>query len=200
MSTSLLRRCLLCCPEDSFIPSVPSFYIVHVYALIYDLSFWLTLFCIIGSRFIHLISTDSDAFFLRLSNIPPYTYGPLFYPVICKWIPRLLPCPSLLHSVGMNMGVHVSSSGMVSSGYMPSSGAAASYGSFVLVLKDSPHFSIVAVSIHLPTSSARGSLFPHRLEHLLFVDFLMIAILTSVVILLCSFFFFLLCSFDFHFY
>ena len=58
-------------------------------------------------------------------------YGPLFYPVICKWISRLLPCPSLLNSVGMNIGAHVSFSVMVSSGYMPSSGVVASYGSFV---------------------------------------------------------------------
>ena len=33
-------------------------------------SFWLTSLCIIDSRFIHLIRSDSKAFYLRLSNIP----------------------------------------------------------------------------------------------------------------------------------
>ena len=35
-------------------------------------SFWLTPFCIIGSSFIHLIRTDSNVFFLMVSNTPLY--------------------------------------------------------------------------------------------------------------------------------
>ena len=45
----------------------------HIYALVYCIgvfSFWLTSLCIIGSSFIHLIRTDSNVFFLRLSNTP----------------------------------------------------------------------------------------------------------------------------------
>ena len=42
-------------------------------------------------------------------------------------------------------------------------------------------FSIVAVSIYIPTNSARGyPFFTHALQHLFFVDFLMMAILTTV--------------------
>ena len=51
---------------------------------------------------------------------------------------------------------------------------------------------IEAVSIYIPTKSARGLFSPHPFQHLLFVDFLMMAILTTIkVISHCSFDFFL---------
>ena len=87
---------------------------------------------------------------------------------------------AVVNSAAMNIGVHVSFSILVSSGYMPSGGIAGSYGGFI------PNFfkeisilsSIVAVSIYMPTNSAR--VFPF-FQHLLFLGFLMMAILTGVM-------------------
>ena len=44
--------------------SVPSLYIPYIFINIWYLffSFWLTSLCLLGSRFIHLIRTDSNAF------------------------------------------------------------------------------------------------------------------------------------------
>ena len=58
-------------PANKFFST--SFLDSHIYALIYN--FYLSLsdltsLCIIGSSFIHLIRTDSDAFLLWLTNIP----------------------------------------------------------------------------------------------------------------------------------
>ena len=51
---------------------------------------------------------------------------------------------------------------MVFSGYLPSSGIAGSYGSSIFsFLGTSILFSIVAVSIYIPTNSARGFHFLH---------------------------------------
>ena len=86
----------------------------------------------------------------------------------------------------MNIGVHISFWIMFTSGYMPSTGIAGSYGSSVFssvfFFKGiSMLFSIIAVSIYIPTNcTMRVPFSPHRLHHLLFVDFLMMAILTGV--------------------
>ena len=95
----------------------------HTYALTYDICFSLSDFTIIGSRFIHLIRTNSSAFLFWDWVIIHCLYVPQIpYPFICRWTSRLLPCLAIVNSVAMNIGVHVSFSIMVSSGYMPSSG------------------------------------------------------------------------------
>ena len=61
----------------------------HIQVSIYCIIFFLltTSLCIIGSSFIYLIRTDSNAFFC--------VYVPqLSYPFVCQWTSRLLPCPS----------------------------------------------------------------------------------------------------------
>ena len=51
---------------------LPSFQIPYIFmnTLYWCLSFWLSSLCIIGFNFIHLIRSDSNAFFLIVSNIP----------------------------------------------------------------------------------------------------------------------------------
>ena len=63
---------LHCCPANKFKSTIflDSIYMHYIQYLFF--SFWLTSLCIIGSRFTHLIRTDSHALFLRLSNIPLY--------------------------------------------------------------------------------------------------------------------------------
>ena len=73
---------------------------------------------------------------------------------------------AIVNSAAVNSGIHVSLSVLVSSGFMPSSGTAGSYGGFI------PSFfsgisilsSIVAVSIYIPTNSARVFPFLHTLS------------------------------------
>ena len=59
---------------------------------------------------------------------------------------------------------------MVFSRYVPRTGTAGSYRSFILVFKEPPYlFSIVAVPIYIPTNSVGGFPFSiHPLQHVLF--------------------------------
>ena len=64
--------CLFCCLAYTVIVTsfLNSYICINI--LYWCFSFWLTSLCIIASRFVHLIKTDSDVFFLWLSNIPLY--------------------------------------------------------------------------------------------------------------------------------
>ena len=90
-----IHLCLFCCLTYRVIGTIflnPIYICISI--LYWCFSFWLTSLRIIGSSFIHLTRTDSNAFLLRLSNIPLYIYVPQFlYPFICQWISRFLPCP-----------------------------------------------------------------------------------------------------------
>ena len=111
-----------------------------------------------------LTRTDSSLFFFIMpGNIPLFLCHSFF---IRSSVDGHLGCFHVLATVNratMNFGVHVSFSIIIFSEYMPNGGIAGSYDSFLsLVFKQIPMlFSIVAVSIYTPTSSARGFPFFH---------------------------------------
>ena len=89
---------------------------------------------------------------------------------------------------GMKNGIttHVSFSMMIFSGYICSSGVAGSYGSIIPSFLRNLHTVLHSGCYQLtfPPTVQRILSSPHPLQHLSYVDFLMLAILIGVIIIL----------------
>ena len=143
--------------------------------------FSLTSLCIIGSRFIHLVRTVSNAFFLWLNNIPLYICNTASLSIhllmdiktasmcYCK-----LCCNEYLRTC-------VFFSIMVFTGNMPVVELLDHMVILFIILKESPYCPIECLyQFTLPPTVQEGSLYSTLFQAFTVVDLLMMAILTGL--------------------
>ena len=89
---------------------------------------------------------------------------------------------AIVNSAAMNIGAHVSFWIIVFSRHIPSSGIAGLYGSIIASFKRNFHTILHSgcINLHFHQVCKRVLFCPHSFQNLLFVDFLMMAVLTGM--------------------
>ena len=155
---------------------------------------WPTSLNMIISSSIYIASNGIISLLLCLSNIPLCVY--IHHIFIHSPVNGYLDCFHVLailniNSADMNFGMDVSFEIMVFSRYMPRSGIARSYGNSTFNFSKNLHTVLHSGCTNFHSHQQCSSLFfTSSLQLLLFVDFLMMTILTSVrwyliVVLIC---------------